>query len=92
MYVLQCMYNSQDFFHSNNNTTTLYYTIQNGLTTILTLLMSSFIFGQDGFTPLSMSACNGHYEVVALLCQRGANIEAHEKVSMRSYLVYVRHV
>ena len=36
---------------------------------------------QIGFTPLFVSAYKGHSEVVALLCQRGANIDALTNVS-----------
>ena len=40
--------------------------------------------GQGGFTPLIISAAEGHSEIVDLLCQRGANIEARNNVSSGS--------
>ena len=40
-----------------------------------------FVSWQDGDTPLTISAATGHSEVVDLLCQRGANIEARNNVS-----------
>ena len=48
------------------------------------LIVLSFFFVSDrvgGFNPLIISAYKGHFEVVFLLCQRGANIEARTNVS-----------
>ena len=36
---------------------------------------------QDGNTPLHRAALNGHKEVAALLLDKGANLEALDKVS-----------
>ena len=45
--------------------------------------LSLVYFFQGGLTPFIISAAQGHSEVVALLCQRGANIEARDYVSSR---------
>ena len=52
---------------------------------ITILLLSHFDSFQNGDTALMISAFYGHVEVVALLCKRGANIEARDHVCMYAH-------
>ena len=45
--------------------------------------------GQEGNTALTVSAAEGRAEVVDLLCQRGANIEAQTNVKPIVLIVYM---
>ena len=42
--------------------------------------------GQDGGTPLICAASNGHVEIAQLLVEKGANIEATEKVQFVAFV------
>ena len=40
----------------------------------------SFVHAQDGQTPLHAAAIKGHVEIAQLLMEKGANVEATDKV------------
>ena len=42
--------------------------------------LTSFVHAQDGWTPLHEAASNGHVKIAQLLMEKGANIEATDKV------------
>ena len=54
---------------------------------LIALYAPPLCLGQGGVTPLIISAGQGHSEVVALLCQQGANIEARDDVSRQRYYI-----
>ena len=45
---------------------------------------------QDGVTPLHVASQNGHFEVVTLLVDRGADLNLQEEVSTRIGCVYTQ--
>ena len=47
---------------------------------MLFLLVANLCFSQDGRTALACAATKGHLDIVALLLDRGANIEAASNV------------
>jgi ankyrin repeat protein len=57
-------------------------------TNIFVAYLSTF-FSQDGGTVLIVAAHNGHLDVVALLLDRGANIEAARNVNNEINVVVV---
>ena len=44
--------------------------------------LTSFVHAQDGETPLLKAASNGHVEIAQMLMEKGANIEATDKVQL----------
>lgn len=40
-----------------------------------------FILDEDGATPLMYAAMGGHYTIVQLLIQHGADVDKHDKAS-----------
>ena len=44
--------------------------------------LTSFVHAQDGWTPLLEAARNGHVEIAQMLMDKGANIEAMDKVQL----------
>ena len=44
--------------------------------------LTSFVHAQDGWTPLLWAASNGHVKIAQLLMEKGANIEATNKVHL----------
>jgi len=54
--------------------------------------MSQALMPQDGMSALMHAAINGHTEVAALLIERGADIQAKNKVRSPSFLVAVLFV
>ena len=44
--------------------------------------LTSFVHAQDGWTPLLVAASNGHVEIAQMLMEKGANIEATDKVQL----------
>ena len=44
--------------------------------------LTSFVHAQDGETPLLKAASNGHVEIAQMLMEKGANIEAMDKVQL----------
>ena len=44
--------------------------------------LTSFVHAQDGWTPLLQAARNGHVKLAQLLMEKGANIEATDKVHL----------
>ena len=53
------------------------------------LLVANLCFSQNGWTALMNAASNGHLGVVALLLDRGANIEAARNVNNEINVVVV---
>lgn len=47
---------------------------------MIILCMSLFDYLQDGYTPLHHAARNGRTDVCVLLIEKGANMEAQDKV------------
>jgi hypothetical protein len=56
--------------------------VLSALSSLLFITIISSCLGQNGSTPLTIAAINGHSEIVTLLCQRGAKIDARDNVCM----------
>ena len=48
--------------------------------------MKSFVYGQDGWTPLLVATGNGRVEIAQMLMEKGANIEATAKVQFVAFV------
>ena len=46
------------------------------------MYLTSFVHAQDGWTPFLAAASNCHVEIAQMLMEKGANIEATNKVQL----------